>query len=378
MLSSSSSNPLPSSGPPSLPGAIGSEYDDPGARAIDLTNRPVADSLREIMASSPRLPPAMPPPLPPVAPQFANRHGTLAVFGLLSLLCAFLIAGASVWLLVEGGWDGFAQDPSARTLVLVEAPVSISFSLIIGLGLIFARRWARQLSLAIFVEAILWVLASATAIGINNFPDFTAPLSAEDDVAAWQYLAALGVAAAVSWLLLAVLSHRNVRLTCESAQPVPDWTDDRSPSELLLFCLMVSSATAWAGLASYHDWPCWGVWRGDSIPLVWGGAAALAAVAASLSARGNAAGPILAIALASTAASSIIVTAIHRPMDEERWDRRWGHWDDWAPLWDGWDFNRPGGLAFTALTALITVTVALAALRSQWRRKKSTAAPDAP
>jgi len=368
-------NPSPAA-PASLPAANEDEYVDPGARAIDLKNRPVADSLREIMASSPRLPQQMPPPLPPVAPAFANRHWTLAVVGLFTLLCAMVLAGETAWHLTTGGLHGLAQDPSERARLLVAHPVSIVFQLILGLGLILARRWARQLSLAFLLEGLLWGLVSATAIAVNNFPDFSRALSAEDDVPAWAYLALLGGVAAIAWLLLSLLSHRNVRLTCASAQPVPDWTDTRSPSELLLFALMVSTATTWAGLAGYHAWPCWGAWRSDHVPWVWGGAAALAAVAASLTARGSAAGPSLAIAIVLTAASSVTMTALHRPSDEARLSRFWGAWDDFSQLWDDWDFNVRGGLTFTALMTVVTVAAAVAALRSQAQRRK-TPAPNA-
>jgi hypothetical protein len=334
----------------------------------------VADSLREIMASSPRLPQQMPPPLPPVAPAFVNRHWTLAVVGLFSLLCAMVLAGETVWHLTTGGLHALAQDPAERARLLVTNPVSIAFHLVLGLGLILARRWARQLSLAFLLEALLWGLVSAAAIAVNNFPDFTRPLSAEDHVPAWGYLTLLGGVAAISWLLLSLLSHRNVRLTCASAQPVSDWTDARSPSELLLFALMISTATTWAGLAGYHAWPYWGGWRFDYIHWVWGGAAALAAVAASLTARGRAAGPCLAIGLVVTAASSVTVTALHRPADEARLSRFWGAWDDFSQVWDDWDFNVRGGLTFTALMACVTVAAAVTALRSQAQRRKSPAA----
>jgi hypothetical protein len=368
-------NPNPSSSAlPTPPVADENEYVDPGARAIDLKNRPVADSLREIMASSPRLPQQLPPPLPPVAPTFANRHWTLAVVGLFALVGAMVLAGETVWHLTTGGLHALAQDPAERARLLVANPVSIVFHLVLGLGLILARRWARQLSLAFILEALLWGLVSATAIAVNNFPDFTRPLSAEDHVPAWGYLTLLGGVAAISWLLLSLLSHRNVRLTCTSAQPAPDWTDTRSPSELLLFALMISTATTWAGLAGYHAWPCWGGWRFDHIAWVWGGSAALAAVAASLTARGSAAGPCLAISLVVTAASSVAVTALHRPSDEARLSRFWGAWDDFSQVWDDWDFNVRGGLTFTALMAVVTVAAAVAALRSQAQRRKASIA----
>lgn len=369
------SPPLPKSPiPPLLPSEVPDDYDDPGARSIDLTTRPVADSLREIMASSPRLPKPVPPSLPPVGPPYTNRHWTLAVLGLLSLLSAFVLAGESVWRLVAGGLDGLAQDQLERARLLVENPVSILFLLVIGVGLIFARRWARQLSLAFLRQGLLWVLASATAVAINNFPEFSQPLTADNAIPVWHSLLFLGAAAMVTWLLLAVLSHRDVWLTCEAAQLVPDWTDERAPSEVLLFALMISSSTTWAGLAGYHAWPCWGVWRFDLIPWAWGGAAAVAAVAASWVARGRAAGPCLAIGLVAAVGSSVAVTVLRQPTDEARLTRLWGRWDDFSPLWAPWDFNRHGGLAFTTLMAVITVAVAVAALRSQARGRKHSAA----
>jgi hypothetical protein len=362
MLPPSSPHPVPP-GPPPLPPAAPDDYADSGARAIDLTQRPVADSLREIMASSPRLPRGQPPPLPPAGPPFRNRHGTLAFLGLLHLAAALAIAGETVWHLVVGGLDGLRQDEPERARLLVENPWTAAWGLAIGIGLIFARRWARQLFLAEMVGTVLWALLSALAITANNAPDLAGGLSAYDQTPAWQHLAVLGALAAVAWLLHALLAHRNVGQTCAQAQPTPDWTDRRSPAERLLLVTLVGLAGSWAGLASYHAWPCWGVWRFDHPGWVWGGAAWTAALAAMLVGSGRQAGVWIALGLVTAQASSIAVTALHQPVDE------------FANVWDAWCFNQRGGLVFSAAGWLLTTGIAVAALRAQHRRRHLPAPP---
>ena len=349
-----------------MAGRAADDYVDPGARAIDLSQRPVADSLREIMASSPRLPQQMPPPLPPVPPAFSNRHWTLATMGLVHLVLALALAGESVWHVVAGGWHGLSQDEPERARLLVVNPVWTLWGVVLGLGLILARRWARALALALLLQGILWALLSAAAIAANNAPNFAAKLSPYDPTPAWEYLAGLGVLSVVSWLLFGLLGHRNVRRTCEQAQPQADWTDHRGFAELLLLCLLADMAANWAGLATYHAWPCWGSWRFEHIPWVWGGAAATAAGAALLVGCGRSGGAWLSVILASASASSVALTALHHPVDE------------FSQVWGDWAFGLHGGLAYTLGEALLLTVVAIAAIRARGSHLASPAAPHEP
>ena len=106
----------------------------------------------------------------------------------------------------------------------------------------------------------------------------------------------LAVGAGLSWVLLVLLNHRHVRLTCEAAQPAPDWTD-RGVSHRLLFVPMVDCAM---------DGPVWRVTTpgraggtgGSTTSPGSGEAPLLAALAALLVARGRAVGAWLALVLA--------------------------------------------------------------------------------
>jgi|GEM_PF-2752255 len=357
-------SPLP--GP--LPHAVVAEddYADPGARAIDLSERPIAENLREIMASSPRLPRELPPPLSPAAPPFKNRHWTLAVVGLVFLFAAFALAGESVWRLAGGGLDPLDQDGPERAHLLIGHPLWAAWGLATGLGLVFARRWARHLVMADLLGMLVWVAASALAIGLNTWPDVSRALSPIDDTPAWRHLAELGGVALIAGLLLALLKHANVRRTCEQAQPAPDWTDRRSPPELLLLVLLVGRAGSWAGLASHPAWPCWGDWRVEDAAWVWGGGALAAAVAAFAVGRGRPFGVGLAVLLATAHDSSVFLTALKQPPE------------GFTPVWDGWGFLQRGGLAYTLAGWLVTVLVAGSALRAQRRRRHAAAPPPAP
>lgn len=333
-------------------GASTEEYADAGARAIDLSDRPVADSLREVMASSPRLTQQSAPPLPPPAPAFANRHWTLAIFGLLHLGFAFVAAGETTWHLVTGGMDALAQDLAERARLLVRNSEWVLWELMIGLGLIFARRWARSLAAASFSLMVIWAGQSTIALAVND-PDPRAPLSAFDPTPAWEFMAMLVVIGLLGHAAAHALNHRNVRLTCEAAQPQPDWTDRRSPAELLLFLMLIEFATVWVAHATHHPLPVWGHWRDEWSAVGWGGSAALAAVAAILVMAGRSAGTILAALVVVVVASSVAFTATRQPAFE------------FVELWGDWDFKRPGGLAFVAAQTLVVLIVAWAALRSQ-------------
>jgi len=297
-----------------------------------------------------------PPPLPAPAPGFSNRHWTLAIFGLLHLAFAFVAAGETAWHVVTGGLDGLAQDPADRARLFVNNPEWVAWELVIGLGLIFARRWARALAAASFSVMVLWGGQSIIALAVNN-ADLRAGLSDFDATPAWQYMVMLAVIGLLGHAAARALTHKNVRLTCEEAQPQPDWTDRRSAAELVLFLILVDFATTWAAHATHHPMPVWGDWRHDWTSAGWGGCAALAAVAAVLVMAGSSAGTVMAALLVLGLASSVAFTATRQPAFE------------FVELWGGWDFKRSGGLAFVAAETLVVMIVAGASLRSQRRRQ---------
>lgn len=354
----------PNSPPPLAAGR--DEYVDAGARAIDLSERPVADSLREIMASSPRLAQEKPPDLPPARPLWINRHWTLALIGLLVLASAFALAGETVWRVGASGLDALAQAPAERARLLIAHPARVGWMLALALGLILARRWARHLCLASLVAVALWSLVSATALVVDTGLPWQALASAVVDRAVWMPLAALGGGAMIAWILIAILSHHDVRLTCEVAQPKADWTDHRSPSELILFVLLLGLAVQWAQLATFHPWPSWGAWRMDYAPWVWGAAGAAAAGIGALVAMGRRTGAWLALGLVATACSSLVVTAQSEPADT------------FTAIWDRWRFGTRGGCTYLVSGAGAMAAVAVGALRAAGRRRGAGSRSSAP
>ncbi|MFN0130216.1 MAG: hypothetical protein ACKV19_26435 [Verrucomicrobiales bacterium] len=360
MSSPPAPQPFSPNSPPPL-AAAADDYVDAGARAIDLSERPVADSLREIMASSPRLAREQPPTLPPARPMWINRHWTLAILGLLLLASAFAMAGETVWRVGAGGLDALAPAPAERARLLIAHPVRVGWLLALGLGLILARRWARHLCLASLVAVVLWSLVSATAVVVDTGLPWEAWASVVMARPVWMPLAVLGGGALAAWILIVILSHHDVRLTCEVAQPKADWTDQRSPSELILFVLLMGLAFQWGRLASFHPWPYWGVWRMDSAPWIWGGAGAAAAGVGALVAMGRPAGAWLALGLVATGCSSLVVTAQHEPADT------------FTAIWDGWRFGTRGGCTYLMAGALALAAVAGGALRAACRRRRGAA-----
>ena len=189
--------------PPPLPAAKEDDYADSGIRAIDLSERPVAESLREIMASSPRVPREVPPPLPPVTSVHHNRHWTLALLGLVYLFSAFLIAGEGVWCLVSHDSAAAPMDWAESVRLWLENPVWVAWGLTLGLGLILARRWARRLVMAEAISFLVSSLVVALALAADAWPNVTTHVAADDDTAVWYYLVALGGVAVLAGLLFA-------------------------------------------------------------------------------------------------------------------------------------------------------------------------------
>jgi hypothetical protein len=348
--------------PPPLPAAKEDDYADPGIRAIDLRERPVAESLREIMASSPRVPREVPPPLPPVTSVRQNRHWTLALLGLVYLFSAFLIAGEGVWCLVSHDADAAPMDRVELVRLWLENPVWVAWGLTLGLGLILARRWARRLVMAEAISFLVSSLVVALAFAADAWPNFMTYASGDDGTPVWYYWVALSGLVVLTGLLFAILRPASVRWTCEQAQPAADWTDRRAPSEIWMVVVLLSVAVSWAGLASGHDVPCWGVWQSAGSVWIWLAASLAAFTAAILTARGRWVGVILAMLLITLHGSSVVATAWGQPAETL------------TALWGGWDFERRGGVVYVGASWLVFMVFALAAGRAQ-RRRRAISAP---
>ncbi len=148
-----------------------------------------------------------------------------------------------------------------------------------------------------------------------------------------------------------------MRFTCELAQPEADWTDRRLPSELILLVMLLATAAGWAGLAMHHPWPAWGEWRDEHASAVWGGAAAVAALAGVLVALGRPAGSWLALISVAAAGTSIAVTVQRAPAEAH------------SAVWGSWPFGARGALVYTIGAAAVTAAVSLAAWRAACRRR---------
>jgi hypothetical protein len=209
-------------------------------------------------------------------------------------------------------------------------------------------------------EAISFLVSSlvvALALAADAWPNVTTHVAADDDTAVWYYLVALGGVAVLAGLLFAILRPASVRWTCEQAQPAADWTDRCAPSELWMVVVLLNVAVSWAGLASGHDVPCWGVWQSAGSVWIWLAASLAAFTAAILTARRRRSGVILAMLLITLHGSSVVWTAFGQPAETL------------TALWGGWDFERRGGVVFVGASWLVFMVFALAAGRAQRRRR---------
>ncbi len=197
-----------------------------------------------LIVMDPTLPPA---PFVPPAP-FKNRRAALIVAGILEILMGLAAFGLVALIFVsfrmaaaQGGVSMASFIPGALTY----GAAGIIF-VCLGIGSLMARRWARA----------LWVVLSIgwLAIGILSFlfliiwlPSFLRNVLGAANAPPNALTIALVVACGLVGVFMVLLPlalllfyrGRNVRRTCEAAQPEADWTD-RCP-------LPVLSAAMWIG-----------------------------------------------------------------------------------------------------------------------------------
>lgn len=195
-----------------------------------------------------------------VAAPYRNRRGGLIFFGLLELaigaLCLlFLAFGVFAFVMASNTPGAPALRPgqmiASLSLYLVAGVVLV----ILGIGSIMARRWARDLSL---ITAWAWLIGgvvTATAM-FMVVPRFLPP----DQAGMTAVMTCLTIAFAlfgVAIPLALILFYRspNVRATCLELDPQPRWTE-RVPLPLLgLSMWMALSAVSMIAAASYAVLP---------------------------------------------------------------------------------------------------------------------------
>ena len=165
--------------------------------------------------------------------EYKDRQVGLTLFGILLILfglggfamAALMVIGAAVGRAAPGG-------PPMRMMI----PVSLLYvtmsvaTIILGIGSIRARRWARALILAFSWIWLITGVLSAVAVGFM-FPKMAASMSSDSAEAIPIMAGCMAVILGLFFILLPILfilfyRSPNVRATVEARDPVPRWTDD--------------------------------------------------------------------------------------------------------------------------------------------------------
>lgn len=186
-------------------------------------------------------------PMTPVQ-TYKDRRAGLVVFGILQIALGLLAALMSLFMVV-GALAGNAAGPQAMPArvmaptALLYLAVAVMF-LVLGIGSIRARRWARAIILALsWMWLILGVLISIGLVVMS--PHMFDALGQEQASMKPMIIGCMSVFFGLFFVVLPlifVLFYRrpNVRATVEAVDAVPRWTDG-VPLPLLIFSLWILS-----------------------------------------------------------------------------------------------------------------------------------------
>lgn len=291
--------PAPAPLPPPLPAEVPDE--EPGARAIDLQQRPVAEILSEVLHSRPRAP-EVPPPLPPPLPARSSGQGMwagafLLLLGLSLSLTIFWISGRWMW------WLGAGTAPLSWP-VAAGGAVLAGVGLTLAWGLCVTRRWALALT-----RAALAAVASVAPVWLIG----VIPSSS-----LWMWL--VPVALSLGALgLLGLLGRPAFRVVCDRWTPGACWTDRCSLPWLVLVWGAIAASAGCAASAEL-SFPIRDGWlTGDPATAVWLTGAAGAGLTAFLLMLRLEAGWWLALVGVIAGTVPPVFLDLELSREEERW-----------------------------------------------------------
>lgn len=202
-------------------------------------------------------------PIETPASEFRDRSLGLLVFGVLEILVGFFcvllvplsLVAVSLTPTAGGGGVDLRSVLPGMVLYLVVAVVFIW----LGIGSIRARRWARDLTLAL---SWIWLLTGVCTLLISwlVMPGLLLDLGADAGLSS----GVVAVVALVSLLILSfvyvllpgafVLFYRSesVVATCRARDPRPQWTDDCPPRLLTLALLWALTAVSVLVMPAYR------------------------------------------------------------------------------------------------------------------------------
>lgn len=200
-----------------------------------------------------------------LAPPFKDRRAGLIVFGIIQILIGGLCALFIPLMLL--GQAMAAKQTGAESQLQFIIPTLAMYGgmaavlIILGIGSIRTRRWARALSL---IVAWSWLVIGAFAVifmaimfprilGQNSPASRDVPASARMIGMIFGLLVVAFFFVVVPAILVIFYQSNNVKATCEARDPIPGWTD-KVPLPILALSLWLAfgAATMLLMPAAYH------------------------------------------------------------------------------------------------------------------------------
>lgn len=203
-------------------------------------------------------PPVVAPPTV-VAPQEPDRSGWLIGFGIFELLIACMIFGVLaillLSLLITTRIPNHQAMPIRMVIQAVMTYVGIfAFFIVMGIGSIKARRWARSLMVAV---SWLWLIGGVFGILMYAYmlpralrqtgPEL--PQSVALIMTVIMLVFMFGALVLLPGIMLIFYRSQSVKATCERVDTATRWTDHFAEPMLILFVMFVTGAASFFVIA---------------------------------------------------------------------------------------------------------------------------------
>ncbi len=196
-------------------------------------------------------------------PGFKDRKGWLIAFGIIQILfssfCLLAVFGVMVSSFVAGKSNAMPITPQIMAQAIILYLLLAAWFISMGIGSIKARRWARAL---VLISSWLWFISGT--VGFIFWLGFMPKMYSQIAVNGQMPSAAITIVKIVTIVFMAIFyivipgitilfyGSKNVKATCQSRNPAPDWTDKCPLPVLGLSFLFAVSSISIIQMASYN------------------------------------------------------------------------------------------------------------------------------
>jgi MFS family permease len=191
----------------------------------------------------------------PAAPQYPDRSGWLTAFGIFQIVIACVIVGfIGILLLSLLISSKVPNQPATPWRIMMQVVVGYAgacvFFVVMGIGSIQARRWARSLMLAV---SWLWFLGGAVGTLMYAFmlprmfkqtPGTQLPENVVLIMTVVMLIFMFAIFIVLPFVMLMFYRAPSVKATCERRDPMPRWTDCLPLPMLVLFVMLATGTVS--------------------------------------------------------------------------------------------------------------------------------------